>query len=291
MERLRRELAFDAAIWAMATRMEDNRYVIHDCYSEGMPHDCRDLLNRCESEHIIARTCLSSPGVCFNFGPEQLHSGTLEMMMNRHFRAMHALCTVSMSSIPQRLSFLALHRRDATCAFTEDERELKQCLMPHLADMVQVNRVMQIASLRADAPDSRMAMAVVDEVGMLHATDPGIGSLLRIEWPDWEGPFLPKPVLATLLDGRERHFGTSLMFTFQRVRETALVTVNRRTPADTLSPRERAVANEFANGKSYKEVAQRLGISPATVRHHLRGTYEKLGVGDKGELSRLLNRP
>ena len=68
-----------------------------------------------------------------------------------------------------------------------------------------------------------------------------------------------------------------------------LISVTQRAPADRLSPRERAVASEFSNGKSYKEVARSLDISPATVRHHLRVIYEKLGVSDKGELSRLLS--
>lgn len=289
MARLRREFAFDSVIWAMETQMEDGRLIIHDLYSEGMPDDCCDLLNMCETKHLIATTCLSSTGTCFNFGPEQLHAGFREMMLGQRFGVMHALCTVSRSTIPQLLTFLALHRRDAASAFTEDERQLKQYLMPHLADMVQINRVMQIASLRANAPSSRTVLAMADEVGMLHAAEPGFGSLLHLEWPNWDGPILPKSALAALSAGRERYLGVSLVVDFQRVHEFTLVTVTRRTPADKLSPRERTVADTFANGESYKEVARHLGISPATVRHHLRVIYEKLGVTDKGELSKLLS--
>ncbi len=289
MECLRTQFAFDAVIWAMETQMESGRSVIHDVYSEGMPDGCGDLLNMCEGKHIVARTCQSSPGICFNFGPEEMNAGIREVVVNQSFRVMHALCTVSRSSIPQLLSFIALLRRDAACAFTEDDRQLMQCLTPHLSDMLQINRVMQIASLRANAPSVRTAMATADEVGMLHAAEPGFGSLLRIEWPDWDGPFLPKSVLAALSGGRERYLGTSLAITFQRVADVMLISVTQRAPADRLSPRERAVASEFSNGKSYKEVARSLDISPATVRHHLRVIYEKLGVSDKGELSRLLS--
>lgn len=287
MTRLRREFPFDAVIWAMLTQREDGRYFIHDCYSEGMPDNCGDLLNLCDSGHFVARTCHGSLGTSCIFGPQQMNAGICEMVVNQYFQVMHALCTVSKSSIPQVFSVLTLHRRDAACPFTEDERRLKQYLMPHLVDMVQISCAVQISSLGS----SRPAIALADEVGVLRATEPGFGSLLSVEWPDWEGPFLPKPVLAALTAGRERYLGTSLAVAFQRVNEFTLVTVAQRTLVEKLSPREYAVASGFSDGESYKEVARRLQISPATVQHHLRIIYKKLGVSDKGALSKLLSRP
>ena len=54
-----------------------------------------------------------------------------------------------------------------------------------------------------------------------------------------------------------------------------------REQRDLLTRREREVASAFAAGSSYREVADQLGIAPATVRHHLRASYVKLGVSDK----------
>jgi len=54
---------------------------------------------------------------------------------------------------------------------------------------------------------------------------------------------------------------------------------------DPLSSREREVATAYATGQSYKEIARGLGLSPATVRTHLRTVYRKLGVTSKIELS------
>ena len=48
------------------------------------------------------------------------------------------------------------------------------------------------------------------------------------------------------------------------------------------------MAEAFASGRNYKEVARLLGVSPATVRHHLRAVYVKLGVRDKAALARTL---
>lgn len=288
LERIRRHIPFDSALWAMSTRIEGSSPHIHDLYADNMPVNCQDLLNLAEENNLIAKTCLSSPGICFNFSPEQLLSDMPQMMVTGRIGMMHVLCTVWSGCVPQLISFLSLDRRDAKNAFTEEDRQLKQYLMPHLDDMLHINRVTQIASIRGNDTDSRTAMAVTDELGMLHAAEPRFRSLLHIEWPDWDTPFLPKPLLNALAENRDLYLGTRILVTFQRAGTSALVTVALRAPGDALSPREQAVANEFTSGGSYKDVARSLGISPLTVRHHLRTIYEKLGVRDKGELSKLL---
>lgn len=58
-----------------------------------------------------------------------------------------------------------------------------------------------------------------------------------------------------------------------------------------LSRREAEVARLFAEGQSYKMVARALGSSPATVRHHLRQVYAKLGVTSKVQMARLVSGP
>ncbi|MCP9212566.1 LuxR C-terminal-related transcriptional regulator [Streptomyces sp. NEAU-Y11] len=56
----------------------------------------------------------------------------------------------------------------------------------------------------------------------------------------------------------------------------------------TLSPRERTVAALAARGLTDKEIAARLVVSPRTVGNTLYRVYQKLGVGDRRELSALL---
>lgn len=56
-----------------------------------------------------------------------------------------------------------------------------------------------------------------------------------------------------------------------------------------LSKREQEVAEAYSAGQSYKEIARDLGVSPTTVRSHLRTIFGKLGVTSKIELARSLN--
>ncbi len=55
---------------------------------------------------------------------------------------------------------------------------------------------------------------------------------------------------------------------------------------EELSRRELEIARAFAEGASYRAIAERLFIAPATVRTHLTAIYRKLGVSSKIELAR-----
>jgi two-component system NarL family response regulator len=53
--------------------------------------------------------------------------------------------------------------------------------------------------------------------------------------------------------------------------------------ADGLSPREKDILNGIALGKSYKEMAQALGLSPHTVHTHVKNVYQKLQAASRAE--------
>ena len=56
-----------------------------------------------------------------------------------------------------------------------------------------------------------------------------------------------------------------------------------RKPMDDLSLRETEVLDNLAHGYTYKEIADRLGISIDTVRKHLGSVYQKLHVHSRTE--------
>lgn len=66
--------------------------------------------------------------------------------------------------------------------------------------------------------------------------------------------------------------------------QAAMLTHVRRkavAPALLLSPREQEVLAFLAEGLSSTQIAERLVVSPTTVKTHLRNLYEKLGVSDR----------
>lgn len=59
----------------------------------------------------------------------------------------------------------------------------------------------------------------------------------------------------------------------------------------TLSPRERQIATMVAAGRTNRDTAAALFVSPKTVEYHLRKVYQRLGITSRTELSELLSRP
>lgn len=55
-------------------------------------------------------------------------------------------------------------------------------------------------------------------------------------------------------------------------------------PETILSPRELEIARDYAQGRTYHAIAERLHIAPSTVRTHLAAIYRKLEVSSKLEL-------
>ena len=56
-----------------------------------------------------------------------------------------------------------------------------------------------------------------------------------------------------------------------------------------LTPRERAIAERYADGETYTQIADALHIAPSTVRNHLAAVYRKLGVRSKPRLYAVLS--
>jgi len=59
-------------------------------------------------------------------------------------------------------------------------------------------------------------------------------------------------------------------------------------PLDSLSLREQEIVQTLAQGLTFKEAARELDLSPSTVSNHLYRIYQKLNIGSKGELFKLL---
>jgi len=68
----------------------------------------------------------------------------------------------------------------------------------------------------------------------------------------------------------------------------------RRRGDDTrtlLTPQELKVAAALASGRTTREAAAALFLSPKTVEHHMRSAYRKLGIGSRAELAAVFDGP
>lgn len=66
---------------------------------------------------------------------------------------------------------------------------------------------------------------------------------------------------------------------------TGLVQVRTARLTDQLSDQQLKVARHTADGLSFKEIARRMQLSPATVRSYQTNIYRRLGVKTKIQLA------
>lgn len=196
------------------------------------------------------------------------------------------LCIVYIDPQTHLSDHLTVYRAPAAPRFTEQDCLLLNNLMRHLVAAVSANQIRTLVAMRETLTHSRnLALAVCDRRGTLQCAERGFVDLLLGEWPDWSGPCLPVAMDA------QGYAGKHLQVDASTVGDLYLLAARSRTPLMQLSPRENAVAQGFGEGKTYKEVARDLGMSPNTVRHHIRAIYSKLGVKDKARIAHLLHAP
>jgi DNA-binding CsgD family transcriptional regulator len=62
------------------------------------------------------------------------------------------------------------------------------------------------------------------------------------------------------------------------------------SPTARLTPRELQIAMLLTEGRTTREAASALFLSPKTVEYHLRNIYTKLDIGSRAELAEQLDR-
>lgn len=195
----------------------------------------------------------------------------------------YALSTVTHDATLNLRNAISFYRGWSGTPFTEPERRFTQDLVPHLAEAWSMCAIQHVAQAAAAGP-ARGARALIDLTGTVHNAEPGFVDLICAEFPGWVGPRVPFTIAgaAAMADGK---LFQGKVITVSTAIDMAdgmrLISVQRVGAAGRLSQRERAVASEFAAGSTYKEIATRFGVSPATVRNQLRSAYTKLGVNRK----------
>ena len=288
LERLSEVLPFDAAWWGMS-RVDRE---LHSSYPYSLPEHFVDYWRGIRTDDILAETVLSEPSRTVYLDRKRLHSTAIYKAFTTEFDIRQVLCTLLMNPTLNLTTFLSLYRCSESPAYTESERQLKQLVMPHLWASWASNWIAQLASAKAHSFSNRVTLAVADQKGLLHAAEPRFSDMMQSEWPNWLGPELPAALRVGMkgATGDEQPLsGAQIIMRVIPVSGLYLVEVRQRSPLDRLTPRELLIAERFGSGKSYKEIAASLPVSPATVRAHLRAIYSKLEISDKTELATLLS--
>lgn len=198
---------------------------------------------------------------------------------------------------------VALYRRAGRDPFSAREVELAAALGPVLASGVRLTLLHQ-AVRQSEALDDPPGMLLLSDGEVTATTEPAE------RWLDRLGDErLHSAVRATAIKAVEAptsarvagRNGTWIGLHAGPVKDqegTVAVIVEQLRPAELadaiiaalgLTARERDVVQHVLAGRSTRQAAHELGISPWTVQDHLKRVFAKAGVASRGELAALLH--
>jgi DNA-binding CsgD family transcriptional regulator len=285
-------LQFDSAVWGTGTLLEPGVSVHLAHLHELPPEHMKEWATLCPHERVIP-VVVADPG-----RPKQFHLSTLfadrdgaaMLDFTKRARWQMAMVTAFLDPGYKTAQWVSLYRPNPDHHYSDQEQSVAQFLLPHLVESLTINRAVHSQSVYGDGAVHNAHLAVCDRKGLLHYAQPEFVSALVYEWPAWDGERLPAVLLDAIVLNWKSYLGKAIALDVRGHGELLFLRARTRSGLDRLSRREIDVARCFAAGRSYKQIAKFLGLSPATVRHHLARIYAKLDVHDKAELANALQR-
>jgi DNA-binding CsgD family transcriptional regulator len=179
--------------------------------------------------------------------------------------------------------WLSLYRQGSVARPTHGQLRWLEAAMPHLTEAWRINAAIHSATQRSNPRCFALAEGATAK---LLSSDDDFKIFLISEWGDFDGHVVPRCLAQSWFDRDDIFFeGKNVRFHAKRVTNLVYLSASPMTrECDGLSPRLRQVAGMYVKGLSHKEIAQRIGISPATVRNQIAATYAQLRIHTKIEL-------
>jgi DNA-binding CsgD family transcriptional regulator len=236
----------------------------------------------------VLSTCLRQPRRSLAFHAPTvataIHDPAMRNYIANNRQHQNGLVVVAPGAIDQTWDALGFYRADSTRQFSRRDMRMADQLAPHMVQAIRLNRL--AAGARPSAVETGSAIAGGD--GQLQYAAPGFAETMRGEWPQWEGATLPRALLAALGNAGRHYQGRTLSVTATLSGTVLLLQVKTISPLQCLTPRERTAALLFGAGKSSKELARAMNITPNTARNFVQQIYRKLAIGDKAALATMV---
>jgi len=292
---LKSVLPFDSAKWGTG-RFEDGQPIVHSMHLHNLPEE--NMVRYRETgfardDHLL-RAIGKSPGRAVRITDLWTLEDWLKTDVYRcyasHFGIVHGMSICTEDEVTGLIHATGLYRSDLTQPFTDGERGLLELLAPHIHESNKLARFIHLRQTGSKAGARTDAVGICDRFGLLYETERQFTNLLHLEWPRWHGGRLPQPLREAVAAHRRAYQGLRIAVKIDFSGELPTLHARECSPLDALAPRQRQIAQHLSEGKTYKEIAQDLGLSASTVTNHANAIYRKLGVSGKVQLVNLIGR-
>lgn len=288
LARIKPHLPFDSATWGTGEG-SDKGLLIYSTHLHNQPQQMVEDYASIREVDVVAPRVFRNPGQTVVFCAADAewrarNHGALREYCAR-YEMPNILVTGNVDGDASLVNFVTLYRANADNRFTEKDRKYKQILMPHLAEALRLNRSFYLRLAAAGGNGKSKSMAIANHNGYLHTVEEGFVALLVREWPNWDGSKLPPAVFEELVRHPAGGYqGRTLVIRAAVINDLLFLKTRKRYLVDELTTRERIVAKHVAGGLTYKEIARRLGLAPATVRTYIQSIHQRLKVRNVAEL-------
>lgn len=172
---------------------------------------------------------------------------------------------------------LSLYRFERDNIFSEQEKELQSRALFHLLSAASHNQMFQLKQVQ------HHNAAICDVHGFIYEAEPEFLDLLDNYYKTRKTNQLPiRPNTEKIQESEY------LMWKFTLVGDLYCVEIWPKGLLDILTAREKEVVQGVSSGKTFKQVAKDLSLSPSTVSNHLYKIYNKLNISSRSELTALM---
>lgn len=284
-ETINQIIPFDSAFWINS--VPENTFLSEDTiFLYQQPQSMLESYLDFREQDPTYFQSTNNPSVTVNFQDyvpikKRVHTPIIHGCL-KPFNIEHLIATAIPEKNSDFIHGISLFRADPLHSFSRKEMYIKQIITPHLFEAYKIAILFAFKSKCTDIQSASRLMAVINKHGhILHAT---LAFNRRV--PFFSMTLENPPLFLNKLTDLGEFEQNGLRFLVSSLTE-GLYFINVIEPGieALLTEAEQRVADLLAQGKTYKEIARLLYISPNTVSNHTHQIYSKLNIRNKTELT------
>ncbi|GAA6173725.1 hypothetical protein NBRC116592_33950 [Colwellia sp. KU-HH00111] len=285
-------IAFDGAIWSNGHQQTEQ---FHNHTLVNVPKSLTQSLLEHLSINPIVDTLFDNLGAPVDMrdlmSDDEFYHSQIYLKCFQPFGIERILSSIHLDERTGLFTVLTLYRFERDQPFSDQDKQIQTQVLFHLLTAANHALFLQLEHSEQGAKKTpkNSHKAICDKHGYFHQVQSSFIDLIARNYAKDKQVKNSLLKLPFALDISHKAYEVDgLQVELTPFNDLILVEIWPQGPLDSLSCRERQIVQTLAQGLTFKEAARELALSPSTVSNHLYRIYQKLNIGSKGELFKLL---
>lgn len=282
---LQQVIPFDGAVWGTG---HISTQAFHTQTNIDVPIEIFDQLKKHLAINPIFEKLLLNEGGAVDMrdvlSDKAFYQSELYQQCFKPFSIERILSSIHIEQRSGIFTLLSLYRYHREQSFTVKEKQIQSRLLYHLLSAASHRQLLALTEKNSEENSLKdnysSKSAICDSAGIYHCVDPSFLDIIdsHLTLPNQQRfPFAIKANQQSFTEG-------SLQFEQQNHGDLYRLTVRVQNRLDHLTAREKQVVEGICQGRTFKQIARELQLSPSTVSNHLYRIYLKLDIHNRSEL-------